>query len=77
MGSMIEKVLPKDIPEKDADFMEFYSQFNTSMMPIAFVLSYYRNKSYKWALIHTLFGAPYVAYVLTEIVSSGSSDESK
>ena len=61
---MIEYVLPKDVPERDSDFLNFYGEFNTASMPIAFVLSYHRNKSWKLAIIHTLLGARYVAYVL-------------
>lgn len=69
-AGLIEYVLPKDVPQRDVEFMEFYSDFNTSMMPVAFLLSYHRNRSFKWAIIHTLLGAPYVAYVAGEVVGA-------
>lgn len=66
-NSVISYVLPKDIPHRDVDFIAFYSEFNASMLPVAFVLSYHRNQSIKWAIIHALLGTPYVAWVLADV----------
>ncbi len=67
--SVIEYILPADKPKTDEDFIEFYSEFNLMLTPVAFMLSYYRNQSLKWAVIHTLLAAPYVAYVLVDVLA--------
>ena len=63
-GTLIEYILPEDNPEED--FIEFYSQFNLLLAPVAFGLSYYRNRDFKWAFIHAVLAAPYVAYVIVD-----------
>ena len=65
-GTLIEHFLPEDHPKADEDFLEFYSQFNLMLTPIAFFMSYHRNQSLKWAAIHTMLAAPYVAFVLVD-----------
>lgn len=72
---MIEYILPKEAPREDEDFIEFYSQFNLMLTPVALVLSYYRNRSWKWAAVHTLLAAPYVAYVLVDVLAREESRE--
>lgn len=65
-GTVIEYFLPEDVPKADEDFIEFYSQFNLMMTPLAFFMSYHRNHSLKWAAIHTMLAAPYVAFVVVD-----------
>ena len=71
---LLDYVLPEEKPEADADFIEFYSQFNLLLTPVAFGLSYYRNQDLKWALIHTLLAAPYVAYVLVDTLAQEEAE---
>jgi hypothetical protein len=71
----IEYILPAEAPQEDEDFIEFYSQFNLMLTPVAFGLSYYRNRSLKWAAIHTLLAAPYVAYVMVNVLSREETKE--
>lgn len=73
--TLLEYVLPEDVPEKDEDFIQFYSEFNLLLTPVAFGLSYARNKSLKWAAIHTLLAAPYVAYVLVDVFARKEAEE--
>lgn len=73
--TLLEYVLPADVPEEDEDFIEFYSEFNLLLAPVAFGLSYSRNKSLKWAAIHTLLAAPYVAYVLVDVFARKEAEE--
>jgi len=65
---MIEAYLPEDNPE--VDFLKFLAAFNLVLTPVAFAASYYRNGSVKWALVHTLFAAPYVVFVAYDAVKS-------
>jgi hypothetical protein len=62
MKPIIFHLLPEDVPELDIRFLEFYAKFSWYAGPAAFVLSYTRNKSLKWAIIHSFFSAPYLAY---------------
>jgi len=71
--NIIEYILPADKPKADGDFIEFYTQFNLMLTPVAFGVSYYRNQSLKWAFIHTLLAAPYVAYVLVDVLAKEDS----
>jgi hypothetical protein len=72
---LIEYILPAEPPQEDEDFIEFYSQFNLMLTPLAFGLSYYRNRDLKWAAIHTLLAAPYVAYVMVNVLSGEETKE--
>jgi len=72
--SLIEPFLPAEMPQKDVDFVKFLIQFNLLITPIALVLSYQRNKSVQWALVHSLFAAPYVAFVLARSVSEKTDE---
>lgn len=66
--SLIEYVIPfHEDPEED--FVEFYAWFNLWMTPVAMVVSYSRNRNLKWAVIHGLLGAPYVAYAAADWAS--------
>jgi len=72
--SLIEPFLPAEMPQNDVDFVKFLIQFNLLITPIALVLSYQRNKSVQWALVHSLFAAPYVAFVLARSVSEKTDE---
>lgn len=70
----LELFLPEDNPE--VDFVEFYARFNTLAVPLAFFVSYSRNQDVKWAVIHAIFAAPYLAYILVES-TNGSRSKSR
>ena len=52
--------------EKDPEdgFIEVHAKFNLMMAAIGFTVSLARNRDIKWALVHGLLGAPYVADVV-------------
>lgn len=64
-NSILRAILPKDVPEQDVEFFNAYASLNKTMMPAAFLLSYSRNQSLKWAIIHAVIGAPYVVWVVS------------
>lgn len=66
MKPLLTYVLPEDIPERDRHFVEFVGRYNMIAAPLAFALSYQRNGSIKWALIHGIIGAPYLAFRAAE-----------
>lgn len=69
----IEHFLPEDNPERE--FLFFMSRFNTMMGPLAFLLSYARNRDVKWAFVHGLLGAPYVAFTVVDTFFAGTAEE--
>jgi hypothetical protein len=72
-NTWLAQVLPEDNPEKE--FIDFISEFNTALTPLAFAMSYYRNRSLKWAVIHTLLATPYVAYVMVDVLARKAKEE--
>lgn len=72
MNQLWQKILPPDEPE--GDFLDFYAKVNFVSIPLAFAVSYARNRDVRWACIHAFFGLPYLAYVGTDLLAEGEEE---
>lgn len=61
--SIVHQLVPGEEPEGQ-EFVDFYVNASMVLAPLAFVVSYARNRDVMWAAVHALLiGPPYLAWV--------------